>query len=260
MYFIDTHSHLYLEQFDLDRDEIIDRSIKAGIHKIYLPSISGDYIDKMLSLENRYPNNCFAMIGLHPCYVKDDVDKELDIVRKWLLDRDFIAIGEIGMDKHWDTTYIKEQERAFIEQIRLAKEINKPIVIHCREAFDEIFKVLDKESDNRLKGVFHCFSGNLEQAQRVLSYGLKIGIGGIVTFKNGGLDKFLDKIPIENIVLETDSPYLAPNPYRGKRNETCYLIEIANKVASLYSLPIEEVMNITRENSEQLFQPNDNIK
>jgi TatD DNase family protein len=252
--FIDTHTHLYSEEFNEDRTAIINKAISNSVTKLYLPNINSNSIDGMLQLEKEFPDNCFAMMGLHPCSVKENYLEELIIVKKWLDKRKFIAIGEIGIDLYWDKTFITEQEIAFKKQIDWALEYNYSIVIHCRNAFDEIFTIL--QSYSKLpKGIFHCFSGDVEQAQKILALkNFKLGIGGVVTFKNSGLDKVVETISIEDIVLETDSPYLAPMPYRGKRNESSYIPLIAKKVAELKNISIEEVENITTKNANFIFE------
>ena len=252
--FIDTHTHLYSEEFNEDRTAIINKAISNSVTKLYLPNIDSNSIDGMLQLEKEFPDNCFAMMGLHPCSVKENYLDELTIVKKWLDKRKFIAIGEIGIDLYWDKTFITEQEIAFKKQIDWSLEYNYSIVIHCRNAFDEIFTIL--QSYSKLpKGIFHCFSGDVEQAQKILALkNFKLGIGGVVTFKNSGLDKVVETISIEDIVLETDSPYLAPMPYRGKRNESSYIPLIAKKVAELKNISIEEVENVTTNNANFIFE------
>jgi len=252
--FIDTHTHLYSEEFNEDRTAIINKAISNSVTKLYLPNIDSNSIDGMLQLEKEFPDNCFAMMGLHPCSVKENYLEELIIVKKWLDKRKFIAIGEIGIDLYWDKTFITEQEIAFKKQIDWALEYNYSIVIHCRNAFDEIFAIL--QSYKKLpKGIFHCFSGDVEQAQKILALkNFKLGIGGVVTFKNSGLDKVVETISIEDIVLETDSPYLAPMPYRGKRNESSYIPLIAKKVAEVKNISIEEVENVTTNNANFIFE------
>jgi len=253
MMITDTHTHLYAEQFDEDRDQMIQKAINLGIKRFFIPAIDSSYYEKMFALERAFPENIFLMAGLHPTHVKDDFMEELDMVKKQLNSHNFYAIGEIGMDLYWDKTYVKEQKEAFLIQISWAKERGLPIVIHCRDAFDEIFEVLDKVNDDRLFGIFHCFTGNKQQALQIIDYGFKLGIGGVLTFKNGGLDKFLAEIPLEHIVLETDSPYLAPVPYRGKRNESSYLIHILDKLIDIYDLTREEIAKVTTENSHEIF-------
>ena len=251
--FIDTHTHLYSEEFDADRTDVITNAITLGIEKLYLPNVDSASIDGMLALEQQFPNNCFPMMGLHPCSVKENYKEELATVKSWLDKRRFFAIGEIGMDLYWDKTFVKEQEFAFKQQIDWALEFNYTIVIHCRDAFAEIFEVL--QSYPKLpKGIFHCFSGTADQAKQILAFGnFKLGIGGVVTFKNSGLDKVVEQLSVNDFVLETDAPYLAPNPHRGKRNESAYLPLIAKKIAELKNISIHEVECITTKNAEDVF-------
>ncbi|MGB8704470.1 MAG: TatD family hydrolase [Gillisia sp.] len=253
MIFTDTHTHLYSQDFSEDREEVITRAKEAGVQRFFIPAIDSHYIPSMYELEKKFPQEVFLMMGLHPTSVKDDFEKELEIVEKQFEGREFVAIGEIGIDLYWDRAFLKEQKEAFKRQIQFAKSKNLPIVIHCRDAFEEVFEVLESEHDEKLFGIFHCFTGNLEQAKKAISYNMKLGIGGVVTFKNGGLDKFLEEIPLKDIVLETDSPYLAPSPYRGKRNESSYIRLIAGKLAEIYKLPIEEIAEVTTRNSKEIF-------
>jgi TatD DNase family protein len=253
MIITDTHTHLYSEQFDDDRDEVVQRGLEAGIKRYFIPAIDSTYYERMFALERDYPDHIFLMAGLHPTHVNSDFKTELDIVKKQLDSHRFYAIGEIGMDLYWDKTFVESQQEAFMEQISWAKERKLPIVIHCREAFDEIFEVLDQVNDDRLFGIFHCFTGNRAQAEKVIDYGLYLGIGGVVTFKNGGIDKFLADIPLKHIVLETDAPYLSPTPFRGKRNEPGYLLQVLEKLVDIYHLEPEEISGITTENSRNIF-------
>jgi TatD DNase family protein len=251
---IDTHTHLYAEEFDFDRKLLIEKAIANGIRKFYLPNIDSHSIDPMLKLENEFPGNCFAMMGLHPCHVNASFKSELEIVKTWLKKRKFVAIGEIGIDLYWDKTFMEEQKTVFRTQIELALEYNYPISIHCRDAFDPIYEIL--ASYTKLpKAIFHCFSGNLEQAQKIIALkGFKLGIGGVITFKNSGLDKVVEQIDLEHLVLETDAPYLAPVPFRGKRNEPGYLLEIAKKIAQVKDTSIDHVEKISCQNAEYIFQ------
>ena len=254
MILIDTHTHIYSEKFDHDRDEVIQRAMDIGVQRFYLPSINSSYYNKMEDLKNKYPENMFLMIGLHPCDVKSDTyEHELAFVENKLLEEKFAAVGEIGLDLYWDTTTLELQKYAFIKQINLAKKFKLPIIIHIRDAFKEALEILEKEKDSDLYGIVHCFSGNLEQAKQFIDLGFYLGIGGVVTFKNGKIDKFLKEIPLENIVLETDSPYLAPAPFRGKRNESSYLKVIADKISDIYELMPDEVGKITSENARRIF-------
>lgn len=249
----DTHTHLYSEEFDHDRDEMIQRAIAAGVTRFFIPAIDSKCTQAMYELEKDYPDNVFLMMGLHPTYVKDNYLEELKHVEAELAKRKFCAIGEIGIDLYWDKTHLAEQQIAFRKQIQLAKQYKLPIVIHCREAFEEIFEILEEEKSPELFGIFHCFSGTYEQALRAISYNMKLGIGGVVTFKNGKIDQFLDKIDLKHIVLETDSPYLSPIPYRGKRNESSYLIYVINKLSQIYDLSVNEIAQITTNNSAKIF-------
>jgi len=250
---IDTHTHLYLKQFKDDIDKVIQRSINKGINKFIFPAIDSTHFDDMHDLKNKYPGSIYLMSGLHPVDVKENFKEELEFVVNSLKSHSYVAIGEIGIDLYWDKTYLKQQQEAFEFQIRLAIKNDLPIVIHCREAFDEIFEILDKENCDKLRGVFHCFTGTLEQANRAIQLGFKLGIGGVVTFKNGGIDKFLNRIDLNHIVLETDSPYLAPVPYRGKRNESSYITYIIDKLSEIYGLPIKKIASVTTKNAEKVF-------
>ena len=249
----DTHTHLYSEEFDIDRNEMMQRAINNGVTRFFIPAIDSNYIQKMYALESDYPENVFLMMGLHPTYVKDNYLDELQIVEQELANRKFYAIGEIGIDLYWDKTHLKEQQIAFRRQIQLAKKYKLPIVIHCRDAFDEIFEILEEEKSADLFGIFHCFSGTHKQALQAISYNMKLGIGGVVTFKNGKIDQFINQIDLSHIVLETDSPYLAPLPFRGKRNESSYIVNVVDKLASLYRLPSQEIAIQTTENSKAIF-------
>ena len=252
--FIDTHTHLYSEEFNEDRFTCIKQAISSGVSRFYMPNVDSESIDGMLALEAQFPEHCFPMMGLHPCSVNVSYEKELEIVKTWLDKRRFKAIGEIGIDLYWDKTFIKEQELAFKQQIDWALEFNYPIVIHCRNAFDEIYTILSNYA-SLPKGVFHCFSGNLYQAKQILSLGnFKLGIGGVVTFKNSGLDKIVEQLDINDLVLETDAPYLAPVPHRGKRNESNYLPLVAQKLSLLKNITVEEIAQITSKNALKLFE------
>lgn len=252
---IDTHTHLYSEEFDEVRKEIIQRALDKGISKFFLPAIDSEYHQKMLHLESKYPDQIFAMMGLHPTYVKSETwEKELEIVENYLNQRDFCAIGEIGIDLYWDKSTLDIQIKAFEKQIDWAIEKDLPIVIHTRESFDEVFEVLERKKHPKLRGVFHCFSGNLEQAKHAIDLNFLLGIGGVVTFKNGKIDQFLHDIPLEKIVLETDSPYLAPVPHRGKRNESSYLDLVVGKLVNIYGKDFAEISQITDENALKLFK------
>jgi TatD DNase family protein len=253
MILTDTHTHLYSDEFDLDREEMIRRAVDAGVSRFFIPAIDSTCTASMYDLEKKYPSTVFLMMGLHPTYVKENYLEELQHVEEELAKRKFYAIGEIGIDLYWDKTHLKEQQDAFRKQIQLAKKYKLPIVIHCRDAFDEVFEVLEQEKSDNLFGIFHCFTGTQEQALQSISYNMKLGIGGVVTFKNGKIDQFLKEIDLEHIVLETDSPYLAPIPFRGKRNESSYLVNVAGKLAQIYDCSITEIAKITTENSKAVF-------
>ena len=257
MELIDTHSHLYLDQFKEDLQEVIDHCKANEVSRVYLPNIDSSTIEDMLALQKAYPNFFFPMIGLHPCSVKQDYQQELEIVNNNAQKGGFSAIGETGIDLYWDKSLFEEQKLVFYQQVRLAKSLNLPIVIHVRNAFDEIFEMMDELNDENLTGIFHCFTGDVDQAKHILNYGgFKLGIGGVVTFKNSGLDKTLEEIPLENLVVETDSPYLAPSPHRGKRNESAYVRLVAEKLSDIYNVPLEEVARITTANALKIFEMN----
>ena len=249
----DTHTHLYSEAFEEDRAEVIRRALDAGISRFFIPAIDSTYAPAMFDLEREHPENVFLMTGLHPTHVKENYREELAFVEQELARRSYVAVGEIGIDLYWDKSTLGLQQEAFRQQIRLAKQYKLPIVIHCRDAFDEIFEVLESEKGEGLYGIFHCFTGSLEQAFRARSYSMKLGIGGVVTFKNGKIDTFLEQIPLREIVLETDSPYLAPAPFRGKRNESAYIIKVLEKLAELYDVTPEVVAEVTTQNSREVF-------
>ncbi|WP_277111518.1 TatD family hydrolase [Chryseobacterium taklimakanense] len=252
---IDTHTHLYSEEFDGDRPEMIQRALDKGISKFFLPAIDSGYHEKMLALESEYPGKIFAMMGLHPTYVKPETwENELQIVEDYLKQRNFCAIGEIGIDLYWDKSTLDIQIKAFEQQIDWAIAYDLPIVIHTRESFDEVFEVLERKKHPKLRGIFHCFSGSLEQAKHAIDLNFLLGIGGVVTFKNGKIDQFLHKIALEKIVLETDSPYLAPVPHRGKRNESAYLDLVVGKLVDIYKQDFAEIDRITSGNAEKIFQ------
>jgi len=253
MILTDTHTHLYSEAFDEDRDKAVKSAIDKGIERFFIPAIDSTYTKAMFELRDAFPDKMYLMMGLHPTHVKENYLDELKHVEEMLAEHKFYAVGEIGIDLYWDTSFLKQQQEAFRFQIRVAKQYKLPIVIHCREAFDEIFEILEEEKGDNLFGIFHCFTGTLEQAHRAISYNMKLGIGGVVTFKNGKIDTFLNKIDVKHIVLETDAPYLAPVPYRGKRNESSYLINIVEKLSDIYSLSHEEIAIITTANSKEVF-------
>lgn len=253
--FIDTHTHLYVDAFDEDRDDVIKECISSSIDKLLLPNIDVQSIPRLLTLAKSYPKTCYPMMGLHPCSVNSNFENDLEIIKKALDENKFIAVGEIGIDLYWEKSTLSFQEEAFAIQIEWAKKKKLPIVIHARESYDEIFKVLDKYNDENLSGVFHCFTGTKNQANQIINYGnFKLGIGGVVTFKNGGLDNTLKDVAIEQIVLETDSPYLSPSPFRGKRNKSPYLIYIAEKLSEIYNCRLDEIANQTTKNALEIFK------
>lgn len=253
MIITDTHTHLYSEAFDEDRDVMMQRALNDNVSRFFVPAIDSTYTESMLRLEADYPDNVFLMMGLHPTHVKENYEQELQHVEEMLAKRKFYAVGEIGIDLYWDKSTLDIQIDAFKYQIKLAKKYKLPIVIHCRESFDEIFEVLESEKGEDLFGIFHCFTGTLEQAKKAISYNMKLGIGGVVTFKNGKVDQFIKQIDLKHIVLETDAPYLAPTPYRGKRNESAYIINVLKKLSEIYGASKEEIANITTQNSKEVF-------
>lgn len=255
--FIDTHTHLFSDQFDEDRTQIVEKAIENGVQKMLLPNIDLDTIDAMHDLEKQFPDNCYSMMGLHPCSVSENWKEQLDTVKSHLDKRKYVAIGEIGIDLYWDKSLLQEQIDAFEQQVIWGKEMGLPIVIHARDSFDEIFEVIDRQNDDRLTGIFHCFTGNEAQAQKIIDYGgFKMGIGGVVTFKKAGLDKTLASVDPKHLVLETDSPYLAPTPNRGKRNESSYIPIIADKLSDIYEISLEEIGRITTANANEIFNFN----
>ncbi|MCW5517264.1 TatD family hydrolase [Muriicola sp. Z0-33] len=253
MILTDTHTHLYSEAFDEDRDAVIQNALSKGVQRFFIPAIDSSYTKAMFDLEQMYPDNVYLMMGLHPTSVKENYQEELSQVESLLQQRKFYAVGEIGIDLYWDTSFFKQQRKAFKYQIRLAKKYRLPIVIHCRDSFAEIFEVLEEEKGEDLFGIFHCFTGTIEDAHKAIGYNMKLGIGGVVTFKNGKIDAFLKEIDLSHIVLETDSPYLAPVPFRGKRNESAYLIQVLDKLKDIYGVSPEEIAAITTANSKEVF-------
>ncbi|PQB03242.1 hydrolase TatD [Polaribacter filamentus] len=249
----DTHTHLYAEQFNDDRKAMMQRAKDAGVSRFFIPAIDSSYTESMFSLEKENPNEVFLMMGLHPTSVKENYLEELVHVKNWIDKRNFYAIGEIGIDLYWDKSFLQQQQEAFRTQIKWAKEKKLPIVIHCRDAFDEIFEILESEKSDDLRGIFHCFTGTLEQAKQAISYNMKLGIGGVATFKNGKIDTFLNEIDLKHIVLETDSPYLAPVPFRGKRNESSYITNVVDKLVDIYGIGFNEIAEITTQNSKDIF-------
>ncbi|WP_316801751.1 TatD family hydrolase [Pedobacter nototheniae] len=253
MIFTDTHTHIYYEQDAEKQAQLMERCFENSVNRLFLPNVDVASIAMINGLVNKYPENCFAMAGLHPCDVKEGYLAQLDEIYKSIDGRKIYAIGEIGIDLYWDKTTLAIQLDAFRKQIHWAKELGLPIVIHCREAFDEVFELLESERDEKLRGIFHCFTGNLQQAKQAIDLNFYLGIGGVVTYKKAGLDVVLASVPLQNLVLETDSPYLAPVPFRGKPNESSYLIYVAQKLADIYNTSIEEIATITTENSKKVF-------
>ncbi len=253
MIITDTHTHLYSEAFDQDRDAMMQRAIAAGVKRFFVPAIDSTYTKAMLQLKIDYPEYVFLMAGLHPTHVKNTFKDELKHVQEVLNKHTVVAVGEIGIDLYWDKTTLGIQQDAFVHQIQLAKKHKLPIVIHCREAFNEVFEILEQEQGNDLFGIFHCFTGTIAQAHKAISYNMALGIGGVVTFKNGNIDQFLNTIDLKHIVLETDAPYLAPVPYRGKRNESCYIANVLKKMSDIYTISEEKIAEITTQNSKTIF-------
>lgn len=255
MILIDTHTHLYSEEFENDRTEMVQRALANGVEHFFVPAIDASYFKGMQHIQQQYPQNVHLMMGLHPCYVKPETfEQELAFVEKELHNGNYAAVGEIGVDLYWDKSTLNIQQQAFQTQIQWAKKLGLPINIHCRDAFNEVFEVLDQEKSDDLYGIFHCFTGDFNQAQRALNLNMKLGIGGVATFKNGKIDQFLNQIPLEHIVLETDAPYLAPVPHRGKRNESSYVALVAQKLASIYNKPVEEIAAQTTKNALNIFK------
>lgn len=254
MNLIDTHAHIYSSKFDSDRDQVISEIREAGIERIYMPNVDVETIDRMLDCEERYGDLCIPMMGLHPCDVKEDFREQLAVMEDWLEKRQFAAIGEIGTDLYWDKSTFGIQKEALEIQIGWAKDLDLPIVLHCRDSIDETIEIIEKAQNGSLKGIFHCFTGTLGQAQRIVDLGFLLGIGGVVTFKNGGLDQVIPYIGLEHLVLETDAPYLAPVPHRGKRNSPVFLPLIAERIGDLKSISKEAVALATKENALKLFK------
>jgi TatD DNase family protein len=251
---IDTHAHLYAEQFDQDRDAMIERAKQAGLEKILLPNIDVSSISGMMQMTNDYPNYCHPMMGLHPCSVNADFEQDLEEIYHKLHQEKIVAIGEIGIDLYWDKSTLEYQRMAFRRQVDWAKQMNLPIVIHARDSYNELFEELNNLNDDSLSGVFHCFTGSQQQAEKILSYGkFYLGLGGVLTYKNSGIGKFIAELPLDKIILETDAPYLPPVPHRGQRNESAYVLHVAEKLAELYALPLEEIGHQTSDNAKKLF-------
>lgn len=254
MILVDTHTHLFANQFNLDRREVVQKALDAGVDKMLLPNINSDSIESMHELCQNVPNHCFPMMGLHPCDVKESYLEELETIKSHLDKGNYVAIGEIGIDLHWDKSTLDIQKKAFRQQLIWGIEYDLPVAIHIRESFDDVFEVVEEVNENKLRGVFHCFTGTVEQGKKAIEMGFMLGIGGVVTFKNSGLDKTLKELPLEHLVLETDSPYLAPTPHRGQRNESSFLPIIAQKLADIYELDTQEVARITTHNAHTLFK------
>jgi TatD DNase family protein len=256
MNLIDTHTHLFASEFNDDIDIVVQNAIGNGVSKMLLPNIDSTTTNNMLQLCNKYPQNCFPMIGLHPCSVKkDNIEKEILHVEEMLTKNNFIAIGEIGLDLYWDKSTLSYQKVAFESQIKLAKKYQLPIVIHVRDSFNEAIEIVEKLNNENLSGVFHCFTGNIQEAERIINLeNFYLGIGGVVTFKNGGINNIINQISLDNIILETDSPYLTPTPFRGKRNESKFLVNIAQKMSEIYEIDINEIANKTSSNAKNLFK------
>lgn len=254
MEFIDTHAHLYTEQFDEDREEMLERAKAQDIVEFYLPNIDQTSIDAMLALEAEHPSDCFAMMGVHPCSIKADYKNELDLAEQWLKQRSFVGVGEIGIDLYWDKTFVEEQKKAFRIQINWARDLGIPFVIHSRDSLDMTIDIVKEEQDGNLSGIFHCFGGTVEQAERIRDLGFYMGIGGVLTFKKSGLDATLKSIPLGSLVLETDAPYLAPTPFRGKRNESAYIRQIGERLASVKETALDKVAAVTTENARRIFK------
>ncbi len=251
--YIDTHTHLYDEQFNTDEHEMIQRAIDAGVNKMYMPNCDSATIQPMLRIADAWPSHCFPMMGLHPCYVKENYEDELNTVKHWLTQRKFYAIGEIGLDYYWDITFKEQQIDTFKKQIDLALQYDLPIVIHSRESIDDCIAIVKEKQNGHLRGIFHCFSGNLVQAREITDAGLYLGIGGVITYKKSTLPDIIKEISPEYLVLETDAPYLAPVPYRGKRNESGYIPVIAGKIADIYGITVEELAVISSKNAGKIF-------
>lgn len=254
MELIDTHAHIYLEQFDKDRKEVIERATRSSVSKIFLPNIDTSTLESMLNLEDEYPGQCYALIGLHPCSVNTNFQKELKIIEEWLGKRSFKGIGETGTDLYWDKSYHDQQIESLEIQISWAIAYQLPIILHSRDSLDLSIQIIEKNHSEDLSGIFHCFTGSLDQAMQIIDLGFYLGIGGVLTFKNSGLGSIIEKIPLEKIVLETDSPYLTPHPYRGKRNEPEYINLIAQRLAEIFDTDISRIADITTENAKQVFK------
>ena len=254
MQLIDSHTHIFAEEFSHDRAEAVQRAKDAGVVGMVMPNINSQSIDSLLSVTQQYPGYCFPCMGLHPTSVRANFDNELTLIQNWLDKEKFYAIGEIGIDLYWDKSFIEQQKEVFRYQLKLAKKLGLPVIIHARNSFNEIFEIVDEEIDATLSGVFHSFSGSISDYRHILNYkSFLVGIGGIVTYKNGGVDKVLKEIDLANVILETDSPYLSPVPQRGKRNESANLVYIANKIAEIKDVSVQEIASVTTTNAVKLF-------
>lgn len=256
MILIDTHTHLYLNAFDDDREAMVERAIASGIKYMFMPNIDSSSIAGMHSLSDRFPEHCFPMMGLHPTSVKENFKEELKVVEKMLKENTYYGVGETGIDLYWDKSYYREQVEAFNRQIDLAMEYDLPLIIHARESFTEIFRVLENRDIKGLRGVFHCFTGNKEEAERAIGLGFLLGIGGVLTYKKSGLDILMEELGLDHIILETDAPFLPPVPHRGKRNESAYVLHVADKLAEILGIPVADVARVTTNNACELFNLN----
>lgn len=251
--YVDTHAHIYADDFDDDRDTMISNALQAGVRKIVIPNIDEESIDRLIALSKQYPDNCFPLMGLHPTSVSENFRQQLKTFEKWFSENNFYGVGETGIDLYWDTSRIKEQKEAFRIQVKWAKQLRIPVVIHVRNSFSEVWPIVSDEQDGNLQGVFHCFSGTLEEAKKITDIGFFLGIGGVVTFKNSQLLPIIKQVSLQHLVLETDSPYLAPMPFRGRRNECAYLVHIARQLGIIYGMNESKIADITTSNAEKLF-------
>ena len=256
MILVDTHTHLYLEQFDEDRKQVVEQAINEGVKYMLLPNIDSESLQAMKELNRQFPENCLPMMGLHPTSVNENYEKELELVEKEHTENNYLAVGEIGMDLYWDKTFMQQQQNALRRQLRLAKKLHLPVSIHTRDAFDEIFEIVTEELNDELKGVFHCFTGTIDEANKIIKTGFKMGIGGVVTFKNSKLPEVVKKVSLDHFVLETDAPFLTPMPFRGKRNQSSYLTFIAEKMAEIKGSDLKEVADTTTRNASEIFNLN----
>ncbi|HEY0677632.1 MAG TPA: TatD family hydrolase [Chitinophagaceae bacterium] len=253
MELIDTHCHLYVTEFEADRESVLERATREGVTKIFLPAIDSTELGHLLAVEEQYPGRCIAMMGLHPCSVKENYEEELLLVNEWLRKRKFAAVGEIGLDFYWDLSFTNQQYDAFRRQIDWALELDLPVVIHSRNSLDECIGVIKEKQNGKLKGIFHCFGGTIEQARQIIDLGFYMGIGGVITYKNAGLGPVLQDVPLESLVLETDAPYLSPVPFRGKRNESSYLKYVVERLAEVKGMSTDEVASVTTANAQKIF-------